>query len=88
MKLHEALPILEQACGIRFGVLFAGHPEDLRTNKGNVGQLLLKCIGLNLDSNLLDFEDGELKTNKAHASGYPAETMFITLVSPKLVDVP
>ena len=51
------------------------------TNKGNVGQLLLKYIGLSLDSALCDFEDGELKTNKTHANGEPAETMFITQIS-------
>ena len=59
MKLNEALPLLENACGKTFRELFAGHPEDLRTNKGHAGQLLLKFIGLKLDSNLRDFEDGE-----------------------------
>src|ERR1044072_6357123 len=81
MKLDDALPILQDACGVKFGVLFAGHPEDLRTNKGHAGQLLLKYIGLTLDSNLCDFEVGELKTNKALASGHPLETMFITQIS-------
>jgi DNA mismatch repair protein MutH len=81
MKLDEAMPLLVGACGKRFGELFAGHPEDLRTNKGNVGQLLLKFIGLKLDSDLTDFEDGELKTNKAMPNGMPLETMFITQIS-------
>ena len=81
MKLDEALPILKSACNIPIRELFKNHPEDLRTNKGNVGQLLLKYIGLSLDSNLCDFEDGELKTNKTHANGEPAETMFITQIS-------
>lgn len=81
MKLDEALPILQHACGIKFGKLFIGHPDDLKTNKGHAGQLLLKYIGLTLDSNLCDFEDGELKTNKALPSGYPIETMFITQIS-------
>jgi len=81
MKLDEALPILKSACNIPIRDLFKNHPEDLRTNKGNVGQLLLKYIGLSLDSALCDFEDGELKTNKTHANGEPAETMFITQIS-------
>ena len=81
MKLDEALPILKSACNIPFRDLFKDHPEDLLTNTGNVGQLLLKYIGLSLDSALCDFEDGELKTNKTHANGEPAETMFITQIS-------
>lgn len=81
MKLDDAIPALRAACGKKFGELFAGHPEDLRTNKGNVGQLLLTYAGLKLDSNLLDFDDGELKTNKSKSDGSPLETMFITQIS-------
>lgn len=80
MKLDEAMPLLEGACGKRFGELFAGHPEDLRTNKGHAGQLLLTYIGLKLDCELCDFEDGELKTNKALPNGEPLETMWITQI--------
>lgn len=85
MKVSEALPLLEKACGRKFGELFAGHPEDLRTNKGNVGQLLLVYIGLKLDCELCDFDDGELKTNKALPNGQPLETIFITQIS-KIID--
>jgi DNA mismatch repair protein MutH len=81
MKLEEALPVLQKACNRPFRELFANHPEDLRTNKGHAGQLLLVYIGLKLDSQLTDFEDGELKTNKAYPSGEPRETMFITQIS-------
>ena len=84
MKLDEALPLLEGACGRRFGDLFAGHPGDLRTNKGHAGQLLLRYIGLKLDCNLCDFEDGELKTNKALPCCTPVETMFITQISEQI----
>jgi len=80
MKLDEAMPLLERACGKRFGELFVGHPEDLRTNKGHAGQLLLTYIGLKLDCNLCDFDDGELKTNKALPNGEPLETMWITQI--------
>jgi len=85
MKVKEALPLLENVCSKRFGELFMGHPEDLRTNKGNVGQLLLLYIGLKLDCNLCDFEDGELKTNKALPNGQPLETIFITQIS-RIID--
>lgn len=81
MRLEDALPLLEAACRRPFRELFAGHPEDLRTNKGHTGQLLLVYIGLKLDSNLIDFDDGELKTNKALPSGQPLETMFISQIS-------
>jgi len=81
VKLNDALPILRAACGKPFRELFVGHAEDLRTNKGNVGQLLLIYAGLKLDSNLTDFDDGELKTNKAKSDGSPLETMFITQIS-------
>jgi DNA mismatch repair protein MutH len=81
MTLDQALPHLQAACNRKFSDLFAGHPVDLRTNKGHVGQLLLKYIGLHLDSKLTDFEDGELKTNKANPDSSPAETMFITQIS-------
>jgi DNA mismatch repair protein MutH len=33
------------------------------------------------NSDLTDFEDGELKTNKADSNGKPRETMFITQIS-------
>lgn len=91
MTLEQARPMLEAACNVPFRQLFAGHPEDLRTNKGNVGQLLLRYLGLPLDSKQLDFTDGELKTNKAGPDGMPRETMFISQISksfPTLVTTP
>lgn len=81
MKIEEALPLLYKCVGIPFRRLFADLPEDLLTNKGNVGQLLLQKIGLSLDSALTDFDDGELKTNKSDCNGVPRETMFITQIA-------
>lgn len=72
------MPILRRACGRPFRELFAGHPEDLRTNKGHVGGLLEALIGLESSRRLLDFEDGELKTNKAQRNGQPLETLAVT----------
>lgn len=77
MKLETALPILESTCQRPFRDLFPNDFEDLRTNKGKVGQLLLRHIGLPLDSNRTDFDDGELKTNFTYPSGLPKETMWI-----------
>lgn len=84
MKVNEALPILEAACGKPLGQLFAGYNTDLRTNKGDVGQRLLRVIGLELDSGILDFEDGELKTNKSLPDGTPDETMWIHQIASEI----
>lgn len=84
MTLNDALPLLEDTVGRPFGELFDDLPIDLKTNKGNVGQLLLLHIGLVLDSQLTDFDDGELKTNKADQHGNPKETMFITQISKQI----
>ena len=50
----------------------------MKIAKGRTGQLLEITIGLNLSNTTLDFEDGELKTNKCDKNGKPKETMFIT----------
>lgn len=86
MKLSDALPLLKNTVGKPFGELFKELPIDLKTNKGAVGQLLLLHIGLALDSQLTDFDDGELKTNKANQYGDPKETMFITQISRRIDD--
>lgn len=82
MKLEEASEKLNKLSGIRFGDLFSD--EDMETiilNKGKTGQLLELALGMNLSNNNLDFEDGELKTNKCDANGKPLETIFITQIS-------
>ena len=81
MRVIDALPVLRNACNKPFRELFIGHPEDLKTNKGNVGQLLLLYAGLKLNSDNTDFIDGELKTNKANTDSTPKETMFITQIA-------
>lgn len=82
MKLEEACTKLNAITGIPFGNLFS--PEDMKTiilNKGKTGQLLELALGMHLSSKNLDFEDGELKTNKCDAKGNPRETVFITQIS-------
>ena len=88
MKLKEAQMIIQPLCGIPFGELFS--EEDLRTiitNKGKAGQLLELALGKKLDSGNLDFEDGELKTNKCDRTGKPKETVFITQISTIIDDL-
>lgn len=82
MKLAEACVQLNNLAGKRFGDLFT--PIDLQTivlNKGKTGQLLELALGLPLSSSNLDFEDGELKSNKCDAYGNPKETVFVTQIS-------
>lgn len=82
MRLLEAYIRLNKLAGIRFGELFS--PVDMDTikiNKGKTGQLLELSLGMCLSSNNLDFDDGELKTNKCDADGIPRETVFITQIS-------
>ena len=81
MLAADAIPLLKKACGKPFRELLAGHPADLITNKGHAGQLLERYIGLSLGNTLIDFEDGELKTNKTAANGTPLETIAVTQIS-------
>lgn len=58
--------------------------EDISSftiNKGNTGQFLQQLLDMPNNSNLTDFVDGELKTNKSYPNGMPRETMFITQIS-------
>lgn len=81
MKLIEAQSRIEKLANIPFKEYLS--PEQIQNammkiNKGKTGQLLELTIGLNLSNTTLDFEDGELKTNKCDRYGKPLETMFIT----------
>ncbi|MBQ8141109.1 MAG: DNA mismatch repair protein MutH [Clostridia bacterium] len=82
MKLKEAQEKILTICNIPFSELF--DEEDfpmIIKNKGKVGQLLEMALGKKLDNCNLDFEDGELKSNKCDASGKPLETVFITQIA-------
>lgn len=82
MILEEACTRFNSLAGIRFGDLFS--PADMNMiiiNKGKTGQLLELSLGMHLSSTNLDFDDGELKTNKCDSAGNPRETVFITQIS-------
>lgn len=81
MKLAVAKERIEKLANISFKEYLS--PEQVQDamliiNKGKTGQLLELTIGLGLSNTTLDFEDGELKTNKCDRTGKPVETMFIT----------
>ena len=82
MKLQEACDKLNKLVGIKFSSLFSAEERrDIIIAKGKTGQLLELALDMNLSSADLDFEDGELKTNKCDKNGKPYETVFITQIS-------
>ena len=79
MKLIEAQKRIEKLAYIPFKEYLTEEQfNNIVVNKGKTGQILELTIGLQLSNTTLDFEDGELKTNKCNKLGIPAETMFIT----------
>lgn len=88
MRLDDAKKLIDKLAGKKFGqVLSPIQLEDIIKNKGKSGQLLEILLGLNLSTTNLDFEDGELKTNKCDTTGKPLETMFITQISTIIDDL-
>lgn len=86
MKLVEAMEIMikNNFSEIPFKDLFKD-TEITLVNKGKVGQLLEIYLGLSNSNTTLDFEDGELKTNKSLSPlGLPDQTMFITQVASEI----
>ena len=82
MRLVDALPRLESLYKVRFSELF--EKCDMETDKGRVGKLLQGLLGMPHTGRLLDFDDGELKTNMSNPSGKPLETMYISQISKKI----
>ncbi len=88
MKLSDASLKLNRLSNIPFGELFSSKEiADIIKNKGKTGQLLELALGLKNTSNNLDFEDGELKTNKCDKNGKPLETVFITQIHSVIDDL-
>ena len=82
MYLQEAKEKIQKLSNIPFSELFSKNDlESITRNKGRSGQLLELALGKKLDNSNLDFEDGELKTNKCDFYGEPKETIFITQIS-------
>lgn len=65
-------------------ITLTGCENLILKNKGAVGQVLERIIGISNSSRLRDFEDGELKTNKARWGGEPAETMGIMVINQQI----
>lgn len=80
MKLEEALLKINGVINRPFRTLFSGTDYEWVVNKGKAGQALEVFLGLQNTPNPLDFEDGELKTNKCDRYGRPLETIFISQI--------
>lgn len=88
MRIAEAHEQLSKFTGVPFVDLFTpDQMENIIRAKGKTGQLLELLLGLPLSCKNLDFDDGELKTNKCDAQGNPLETVFITQVSSIIDDL-
>ncbi len=82
MKLEQACVRFNKIANIKFGDLFSeAQINNIILNKGKAGQLLELALGMQLSCSNMDFEDGELKSNKCDRSGKPLETIFITQIS-------
>ena len=71
MLLSDGLEICKSSLNIKFSELFkdiyadeAEILKDIKKNKGKKGQMLEKLCGLDLNTRINDFEDGELETLK------------------------
>lgn len=82
MLLEDALRLIIELEGKNLGSISS--PDII--NKGSVGQIIERAIGVDLSSDLLDFEDGELKSNK-FLRGFPAETLAVTQVGHTLSEL-
>jgi DNA mismatch repair protein MutH len=82
MKLIEARKRIERLANIPFKEYLTEEQfNNIMINKGKTGQILELIIGLPLSNTTLDFEDGELKSNKCDKYGQPSETMAITEIA-------
>ncbi len=88
MKLAEANKKINEIANIPFKELFTpAQIANIRINKGKTGQLLELALGMQLSNRNMDFEDGELKTNKCDKNGKSLETVFITQISSIIDDL-
>lgn len=82
LKLNDAKIKLQPLIGKPFETIFTESDlHSIRIDKGKTGKILEIALGLNNTSYRLDFEDGELKTNKCSICGLPMETMYIIQIS-------
>lgn len=88
MLLEDAKSKLDNLVGKDFKEIFTENElKDIIKNKGKSGQLLEIALGLKNTSATLDFEDGELKTNKCNLDSKPLETIFITQITSIIDDL-
>lgn len=82
LLLEDALKLILELEGKTLGSIST--PDII--NKGSVGQIIERAIGIDLSSDLLDFENGELKSNKFLGRA-PAETLAVTQIGHVLNEI-
>ena len=87
MKLEEAMRRLERVVNRPFSDILSESNSNLIIDKGRAGKALEIVLGLQNTPNPMDFEDGELKTNKCNRQGKPLETVFICQIMSMIDDL-
>lgn len=87
MRLEEAKVRLDAVVGRPFREILNESNSDLIIDKGRAGKALEIVLGLENSSRALDFENGELKSNKCDRHGDPLETVFIAQISSAIDDM-
>lgn len=87
MKLEEAMRRLERVVNRPFSDILSESNSNLIIDKGRAGKALEIVLGLQNTPNPMDFEDGELKTNKCDRHGKPLETVFICQIMSMIDDL-
>ena len=88
MKLKEAQEKIIKLCNIPFSEIFTDADfETIIKNKGKTGQLLELALGKKLDSFNIDFEDGELKSNKCDAIKMPLRRLLLLVIISSILTI-
>jgi len=80
MRLEDAKAKLDLVVNRPFKELLHESGRDLVVDKGRAGKALEIVLGLRNSPKSIDFDDGELKTNKCDRYGKPKETVFISQI--------
>ena len=83
MLIKDGFEICKRSINIEFSKLFSDiyiNQEDIRKNKGKVGQMMEKKCGLELSNTITDFKDGDLKTIKM-GERYKESSFALTMLN-------
>lgn len=88
LRLAEAEQALQDLIDVPFGDLLPAKAlAKVRVDKGLIGKLIERQLGLDQSTALLDFPDGELKSYMCHENGLPKATIAVTQISSFIDDI-